>query len=164
MIAPLRRRHLRMTGSLLVAVPVLLVVSLRGRPPMYYVESLPAELTEEGFEGGRTYDVFAELGVGVRGIEAAGGALLELVPASPLGRPDVLVYWSREETRGTVWLARAYLLGPLGDRPRTYFLPPEAATVDGHLALFSLARQEVLGSGRLPAIAEPLDDLPEDAP
>lgn len=164
MIAPLRRRHRWMIGTLLLTVPVLLVVALRARAPRYYVESLPGEMVDEGFEGGRVFDVFGELGVRVRGIEAAGGALLELAPAAPLAQPDVLVYWSPEDSGSGAGLAEAILLGALGDRTRSYFLPPEGATVDGRLVLYSLAHQEVVASGPLPAIAEPLPDAAEETP
>lgn len=164
MIAPARRRHRWMSATLLVALPVLVVVSLRARPPRYYMESLPADMVDEGFEGGESYDVFGARGVGVRGIEAAGGALLELVPAAPLAKPDVLVYWSSEQPAGEAWLDGATLLGALGDRPRSYFLPPEAATADGHLVLYSLAHREVEASGRLPAIAEPLPEVEKVPP
>ena len=159
MIAPLRRLHRGMSTVLFVAVPVLLVFSLRVRPPRYYMQSPPAELTEESFEGGQVFDVFPDLGVLVRGIPAADGALVELEPAGPLARPDVLVYWSPTASEGSGLAPGALLLGTIGDRPRSYFLPPEAALVDGHLVLYSLAHQEVVGSGSLPALAEPLPEL-----
>ncbi len=154
MIAPLRRRHRVMVTLLLIAVPVGLVLALAARPPVPVVEGLPAALAAgPGFGGGdvESYDVFGELGVAVRSYHAADGAVLELTPAEPLARPDVLVYWSGE-TASDRLPDGAVLLGALSDRARTYSVPAAAAGRAGHLVLYSLGHQEVVASGAVPAM------------
>ena len=153
MIAPLRRRHRVVVTLLLIAVPVGLVLALSARPPLPTTETLPNALADGPGSGGgdvESYDVFGELGIAVRGFHAA-GAVLELTPSQPLARPDVLVYWA--ETAASDRLPTgAILLGALSDRARTYSVPATAASRAGHLVLYSLAHQEVVASGALPAM------------
>jgi len=46
----------------------------------------------------------------------------------------------------------AVLLGALSDRPRTYSVPAAAASRAGYLVLYSLAHQEVVAAGAVPAM------------
>lgn len=55
----------------------------------------------------------------------------------PSKKPDVLLYWSPS---GAV--ADAWLLGPVGEGPRTYAVPP--GQVEGKIVFYSLAHQEIL--------------------
>lgn len=149
MIAPLRRRH-RWTALLLLVLflPALLVLVLASRPRPTVAFAVPEALVAEPAAGEVIFEDPELLGpVAVRVLR---GGVLELAASAPLARPDVLVYWSAEAPAKAV-PAGAYLLGPLGDRPRRFPLPAEAAGVDGHLVLFSLGHGEILATGALPA-------------
>lgn len=167
MIAPLRRRHRMTMAALLVALPALVALALAARREEPRMNSLPAGLETGPRSGGadvESYELFAELGVAVRGRRTVAGATLELAPAKPLGRPDVLVYWSAENADSERWTEGALLLGVLGDRARIYSVPATAAARDGYLVLYSLAHQEVLAAGALAAMIPPPDHGQEDAP
>lgn len=154
MIAPLRRRHRVMVTFLLIAVPVGLVLALSARPTLPIMEELPGALAGGPNARGADvegYDVFGEIGVAARGYQTASGAVLELEPAEPLARPDVLVYWSAEAA-GDRLPDGALLLGVLSDRARTYAVPAAAAGREGFLVLYSLGHQEVVASGAVPAM------------
>jgi hypothetical protein len=59
--------------------------------------------------------------------------------------PDVLAYWSAAEPRDGELASDALLLGPVGERERTFRLP-EAARERGWIVVFSLAHGEVVAS------------------
>ena len=56
MIAPLRRRHRRVTAGLALAVPVLYAVALAGRVPEPTVETLPSALAGDASPGEVVHD------------------------------------------------------------------------------------------------------------
>ena len=87
-----------------------------------------------------------------------GPALLELQPAADRGDgasapadPDVLLYWTPDDTIDTA--DGAFLLGaaPSDGAPRRYPLPEGAHELGGRLLLWSLGHHALVASGAMPA-------------
>lgn len=158
MIAPLRRRHRAVSLTLLVGLPILYVVALRARPDEPVVDGLPAALTGPSLTvvEHEELDVYGDFEIAVRAGRDPGGWAVELVPAAPIARPEVLVYWSPSAAVDGELPDEARLLGELaGRRPRTFALPPEILGRSGYLTLYSLGHRQVLGSSELAAVGEP---------
>lgn len=159
MIAPLRRRHRWLTGSLALIVPVLYVLALSARPGAPSNESLPAALVGLPVEdaGGAGDLAFADLPVTARVTGGGEDFRIELSPAEPLAKPEILAYWTASgSASGTALPAEAWLLGAFGgERPEAFAVPSAVLGREGHLVLYSLGHQEVLGSVSLPAIGSP---------
>ncbi len=154
MIASLRRRHRLMTATLALAVPVLYVVALAARPDEPVAE-LPAALAEPpaGEVDKDLGELFTDPRVVVRSRSDGSDWWIELDPARPIARPEVLVYWSRSSATAGRLPADAYLLGSLaGDRARAFTVPAGALGRAGSLVLYSLGAQEVIAATRLPAL------------
>ncbi len=79
---------------------------------------------------------------------------LELQPQEELRAPEVLVYWSPQNSGAPEALLRdAYLLGTLaGKQKRSWPLPEAALRADGMLILYSLGHQQVLATAALPVL------------
>ena len=108
--------------------------SIRGR------RAVNRRLSPSGDQGGKTL------------------AVLELDPAEPVARPDVLLYWSVEPV-GERPGDDALLLGAFGgERRQGFVLPEEAVRRDGHLTLLSLGHGEVVARGVLPAVRPSAED------
>ena len=160
MIAPLRRRHRRMTAALALAVPALYVLALSGRPPEPVAETLPSALAGDP-PPGEVVNEYGALFIGQAvAVRLRGGGSpwwIELEPREPVTRPEVLVYWTPETPAVADRLpADAFLLGALaGRRTLAFALPEDALGRAGQLVLYSLGHQEVVASAPLPAIGEP---------
>lgn len=162
MIRPLRARHRRVVTVLAVLVPVVFVAGLLARQPVPAEDDLPRSVrpaTPERWTAIEIDDV-AWGDLALRTIWLAGP---EPVAEGPRQRgvklrfledpriPDLLVYWA-PTAEGRALSLEAHLLGAIGDRQeRSWRLPPGAAG-GGVLVLYSLARQEVVGTARVPAV------------
>lgn len=161
MIAPLRRRHLLMTSALLVAVPAVLVLSLRVRPSAPLVRQLPGELSADlpgqlGQDPAQTRlgHLFAGHDISVVASTGGGGGVLTLRSPGPLVHPDVLLYWTPTEVSDRL-PDTAILLGAYAGRARSFPLPEQVAGNEGFLVLYALAHQVVISSGPLPRLLTP---------
>ena len=82
----------------------------------------------------------------------AGHHLMRLQLDRSAQRPDLLLYWSQDPPARTL-PQNALLLGSVPDtHSRVYQLPDSSWT--GHLILYSLGHQELLGSAPLPVLGE----------
>ena len=179
MIAPLRRRHRLLAVILLTSVPVLYVIALAARPAVPVQEPLPpalaettlVEVTHERLEVFGEFSVRTRIGKvpshsAARRLDTQGRQgdrltsvdpwAVELTPVTAIARPEVLVYWTPSAATGDGLPDGAYLLGHLaGRRPRALALPPAVLGRAGHLTLYSLGHQEILGTAELPAVGPP---------
>ncbi len=153
MIAPLRRRHRRVSIGLALVLPVLYFAALRARSTVpatnALVETVERAYAVDGADGGaRTLDVAWE-GAVIETRLQNGGRVLELAAREDPKKPDVLVYWRPRAAEAP------FLLGSLaGTQPRRYELPSEALESAGTLELYSLAHDEIVARGALPATRE----------
>lgn len=151
MIAPLRRRHLRLAVTLAIAAPVVLLAALDARPPVATTDSLPAALGERDPRPSSPPDyesseVFEHQNLRLRAWLQSDGAILSLEAVSPLTAPDLLLYGAPQGAEsGAALPAGAVFLGAVpGHGERAFVVPPGAAT--DHLLLFSLAWGQVVDS------------------
>jgi len=159
MIRSHRRRHFRVFASLAVLLPLVLVAALSSRQRAPVMDPAPAVLDGRAGDGWTAIDS-GEAQVGGTVIElrllesiAAPARLgVELMPASALRAPDVLVYWSAaSETVNGGLPSDAVLLGPLaGPRLGRFALPVNRGGQPGSLILYSVAHRAVLGTINLP--------------
>lgn len=150
MNAQLRRRHRGAALALAVLLPPALALALAVRPDESDF-AIPRALIEEPAVGEVQLDradLFAPLAIRTRILGAgAGGEVLELTPGADLERPDVLVYWSREDAADRV-PDTAQLLGRLaGTEVRRFALPSPAR--GGRVHLWSLGHGALVGAAAI---------------
>lgn len=149
MILALRKRHRHVIAGLAVLLPITVVMGIAARRTMSGDDSLPPALsagaqifTATGVEQG---DLFPKSAIRVQlwRDQPTGRLALGFTAPPDFLKPDLLVYWfagRREPSRPLLenaTLLGAFVAGPLA-------LPPEAATSEGSLILFSLADQEIV--------------------
>ncbi len=172
MIAPLRRRHRIYSSTLLLLVPLLAGVALWKRPDVAVQEDLPTVLSDRADAQDAPLldrnDLFSGFDIRVRQWRFGSLAVIRIEPTQPLGRPDVLAYWSpgSGSEEGSGGLPKdAFLLGPLAEgHAPTYPLPRAALAEAGQLILFSLAHGEMLTKASLPQSAVQDSSSPESSP
>ncbi len=159
MIRSHRRRHFRVFAALAVVLPLILAAALLSRQRAPVMDPAPTVLDGRGNGGWTAIDsVEAEVGgamIEIRILEsiAAPARLgVDLMPASALRAPDVLVYWSAAgDTAAGSLPSDALLLGSLaGRRLRRFALPVHRGGQPGSLVLYSAAHRAVLGTIALP--------------
>lgn len=160
MIRPLRRRHLRTLALLTLVLPAGFAAALLARPAPPVIESMPPGFgASQTIEGASSIVVLEGL-ISEREVEAwiavkGDTPWLFMVPRSDLRRPDVLLYAARESaaTTDSGLPEGAILLGTLaGTRERSFRLPAWVFDSPARLVLYSLAHQEVVGTGKLPVV------------
>jgi hypothetical protein len=146
MIQPLRKMHRLVFLVLGIVLPVLFISGLAGR----HAPLSPSDRTKDALErlnvtGGTEFEMNAgSTKHKVRLIESTMSGSdreFELIPDSEFLVPDAFVYWSLTKTESSI-AADAKLLGRFGPGER-YRIP---AAVGGYFILFSVARNQVLGS------------------
>ena len=151
MIAPLRRRHLRLVVALAIVAPVVLLAALDARPPAATTDSIPAALAERDPRPSSSPDfesseVFEHQNLRLRAWLQSDGAILSLEAESPLTAPDLLLYGSPQaaESGASLPAGAVFLAAVPGHGERAFVVPPGAPT--DHLLLFSLAWGQVVDS------------------
>jgi hypothetical protein len=151
MTRPLRRLHAGAAMALALALPATLAVAVayrrgdRAAAPLPETRPVPeGRIVHEADDRWTGLDAATRLRVA-----PDGRAFLEVVPASPLAHPDLLLYWTPEAPTGGL-AANAVLLGSFdGDRPNAFLVPPAARTDGGFLALYSLGHRAVVATAEL---------------
>lgn len=160
MIRGLRERHRRIVMVVAVAVPIAFAAGLLLRHPIAESEALPPSLAapavdESQFLSTRSKDSGRGIAVSASALRSTDGSTfrvaIEVIAES--GYPELLIYWSADSAEpGQALPDDARLLGSPGSSGRSVFdLPQDAAKRDGHLLVYSLARQELMETLRLPA-------------
>lgn len=160
MIHALRQQHLRTFAALAVLLPVGLLVGLRARPAPARVAALPEDLAAAGGWDGRGGSVlwtstenFASLHLTESLLQDADGkTAVSLQPQADVESPDVLVYWTPRDTKGSTSVPDdAVLLGALAGAHARIFPLPDTTTHTGRggILLYSLAHGTVLGEAWL---------------
>lgn len=147
MIAPLRARHRATFTRLAVILPALFALALATRAPEPTNASLPAPAPDSVPPIATVLRKHVQLHRGSVYSASFGSdpSAVALVQEGGERAPDVLAYWSETEPRDGELASDALLLGPVGERERTYRLP-ESAHDSGWIVLFSLAYGEVVVS------------------
>ena len=156
MIRPLRRRHRFIVSALAVLLPLAFVFALSARKTSALMRDLPLALSKQASSFPRVLwekeNLWSDLKMSTRvcGDELPPTQLaLELHPFEDLKAPDVLVYWSPQNSGEE--LNEAYLLGALAGRhKRSWPLPQAALQSEGKIVLYSLGHQQILASAALP--------------
>ena len=153
MISALRRRHRLMIPGLAIASLAIFAGALAKRAPAPSHEGFP--ISGNNVSGEAVLLAVDSVMVGgalleVRLIGYEDGNGLRLEPlAGAAAEPDVLIYWRRARS-GEPDPEDAYLLGALAGS-RAQWIPLAAQIRGGELFFYSLARQQVIGTGwRLP--------------
>jgi hypothetical protein len=132
------------------------LLALLQRPGVALTEELPAVLLSRSANvqtpAVDREDLFSDRAIRVRQWRSGVLALIEIEPLQAFGKPDVLAYWSREDSDTSGGLpGNAFLLGPVTlGTARTFPLPRAALGTSGHLLLYSLGHAEVIGRAQLP--------------
>ena len=136
MIQPLRTYH-RWTVELMgIFLPVIFLAGLAARPSATKANQPEAAITHTIYKSKAAWKVH-EITTTV-----SSGGELQLVPASELKYPDLLLYWSPDASRSFNTIgANAKLLGAF-DPSRRYRLPEDWRR--GSLLLYSLAQQKMV--------------------
>ena len=161
MIRAHRRRHLGAFTILAVVLPVILVAALAARRTPPVVASAPTALTDPALDTWVALDSaeaeVLEVPIRIRLLAPLPSTTptrfgVELEPTQPIGRPDVLVYWTASPPAINEALpSDGLLLGSIGGtRPRRFELPQPALQIRGSLILYSAAHREVLGTLPVP--------------
>jgi hypothetical protein len=170
MIAPLRRRHVRIFLVLILLLPVAFALALAARPQIANGAQPEADDGERGRLLYERTDLFPEEAITVRVRASAGGTRhLAFDPMSAIRTPDTLVYWlpgrsqpePSSDPPSRALPPDAILLGPLHHTGAGGYRLP-ADTVAGQIVLYSLAHQEVVGQADLtpPPQAANSGDMP----
>src|SRR5690349_21830035 len=151
MVLPLRQCHRRIVIAMGVILPVALTLGVAARKPAPTVTSLPANLATPEISSATTVwdrsDLFAKAAIQVRLLrDNTNGSRfsLKFSAAKDFVKPDLLVYWIPEDSKGVNSLPESALL--LGSfHSASLVLPAEAAVHPGVLVLYSLANGEIVG-------------------
>ncbi len=81
-----------------------------------------------------------------------GQRVLRLQLQESARRPDLLLYWSEDPADSSL-PTDAWLLGSVADTQEGHYRLPREAR-DGHLTLYSLGHQEIVGSATMPSGGE----------
>jgi hypothetical protein len=154
MILQLRQRHRRMFLALGILLPVAFAVGLAARKPLPEINSLPKEIapatTPFAVEMWSRADLFPKSPVQVRLLREQTGVGrfgVVLSAAKDFVKPDLLVYWSDENSISTNALPdNAILLGAFNSASLP--LPPNAQNTEGELVLYSLADNEIVDKSK----------------
>lgn len=158
MIRPLRQRHRIVISTLAVLLPLAFALGLSSRKAPPRMQETPTPLRESSailpqvlFE---TEDLWPDFKIFTRLLADAlppTRLAVELQPQKNLSAPDILVYWTQQNSgEEAAPLTEAYLLGTLaGKQTRNWFLPEAALQSEGKLILYSLAHQTVLATASL---------------
>jgi hypothetical protein len=150
MIRPLRQRHRRMVIVLGVFLPVAFAVGIAARKPVPGMISLPIELVMQqkfAVTEWERADLFTKSPIRVRLLRESadvGRFAVEFSAAKGFVKPDLIVYWVTGSPNATTALPEnARLLGAF-NASMALVLPPDAASGNGVLVLYSLADQELV--------------------
>jgi hypothetical protein len=162
MTLPLRALHARFARMLVIAVPVVFLVSLAGYQPRVYSD-LPATLRHELPETAIAQAVEQadfdgiEAKVELFTVPAGAGSLsarrwVRVMLMQPLREPDVIVYWSTRASTYDRPPLGAQMLGVFDDRKSCAFpLPVQASFLGGRIVLFSLGQGVMVAQIPLPS-------------
>ena len=149
MIQPLRTAHRAVFLALALFLPVLFVSGLLSRHkwPPAPTQNARQSVTSGGLisqqtvmPNGKKIDIRIFVNKTIQNAPE-----IQLIPASPLVAPDILVYWSETEPKSGL-SANARLLGAFTPTQR-YRLPAEAGGhARGYVVLYSLAQKQLLAS------------------
>ena len=79
----------------------------------------------------------------------SGGYEVELSATEINGGPDLLLYWSDDDTAGR-FPESSLLLGPYGGGRQRFAVPADTDPREGMLILYSLAHQSVFATAEVP--------------
>ena len=147
MIRPLRIRHRRIFTVLGLVLPIAFGLGIAARKPVPQMNTVPAgfNVTSQPFAAviWERSDLFTNAPVQVRLLSDNGRFAVACTTPADFAKPDLLVYWSGRGAQITDALPNdAILLGVFSSASRP--LPPETASRDGALVLFSLADNEIV--------------------
>ncbi len=153
MIRPLRKLHGRAFIGIAIVVPVLIVTSLASRGPIAGENALPnaevaaddaVEVVLESSGLWRSLDIVTRVltpGDGEFQVELSAGEILQA--------PDLLLYWSDEDSGGQLPM-NSHQLGAYTGGTRRFAMPTGLDPRDGMLVLYSLAYRSVLATAEVP--------------
>ncbi|MEK7729639.1 MAG: hypothetical protein AAB354_14630 [candidate division KSB1 bacterium] len=156
MIRPLRQRHRFIVFALALFLPLAFVLALSARKTPPRMRELPRALSNEASSFPRVLwmneNLWPDRNLTTR---VCGDSIppsrlaLELHPREDFNAPDILVYWSPQNSGED--LNDAYLLGTLaGKHKRSWPLPEAALQTEGQIVLYSLGHQQILERAVLP--------------
>jgi len=160
MIRSLRQRHRRIVIAMGVVLPVVFTVGVAARKPAPTAPSLPTEPAAVQLRSATTVwdrsDLFAKTAIQARLLRentSSGRFGLKLSAAGDFAKPDLIVYWVAENSKGVESLPdNALLLG--GFHSASLLLPTEAIAQAGVLVLYSLPNSEIVDVSRPLRITE----------
>ena len=151
MIRPLRQRHRRVTTSLVISLPLLLVMGIAARRAVPVANEPEASMkgTVRHFDSSewQRFDLFPKIRMGIRLLHEnrdSGAFAITLAAPKDFIKPDLLIYWIKGKPNLTGRLpANAQLLGAF-NAACPLALPTEATREPGVLLLYSLADDELV--------------------
>jgi hypothetical protein len=154
MIRPLRKLHRRAFGGIAVVVPLLVVTALASRTPQPGRSALPvdARAAERGSNVVlESPELWRSVAIGTRVVTSEGGGYeVELSADGISGQPDLLLYWSDEDSVG-VLPESSRLLGAYSGGTRRFAMPSGIDPRDGMFILYSLAHRSVFATAEVPS-------------
>jgi hypothetical protein len=174
MIARLRKTHAVVTSLVASLVTVAFFSAVTGATDKPAPDAMPAVLADRGIVAPTVEwerdDLWGAFPIVTRWRSDRGtqgelrlldtrGPVIELDLAAPLGKPEVLLYWSPTlPTDPEALPGTSHLLGAVGGvGTRRFALPAPAEAGGGHLLLYSLGQAGVFATAALPAAPDGAD-------